>query len=275
MKHAELWKRILHSGIGCVANDRMRAAVISAPQIVDARGGNRDVLVALDRKGLAIPFPRFWLEGNLFDDGTRWGAYVMTKKQDDHTDVECACVLCRPTDSRPIFIGGYRFALDAGGNVTKGSRQLILDKERVEIDGRDAAEEVTGGIGAFVMDTLQILGCRNVSLSPRNNDPKDTRIAAKRHGGNPDYYKYHVLVVRPPGARSDAPSQEIGTMPRHVCRGHFAEYGPEFNKGLLFGKYAGRFFIPPHLKGDKGNGTVEKDYEIRPPNGPRPQSVGA
>lgn len=51
-------------------------------------------------------------------------------------------------------------------------------------------------------------------------------------------------------------------MPRHVCRGHFAEYGPEFSKGLLFGKYAGRFFIPPHLKGDKKNGIVEKDYAI-------------
>ena len=52
-------------------------------------------------------------------------------------------------------------------------------------------------------------------------------------------------------------------MPRHVCRGHFAEYGPQFGKGLLFGKHAGRFFVPPHLKGKKEYGVVEKDDSLR------------
>ena len=56
-------------------------------------------------------------------------------------------------------------------------------------------------------------------------------------------------------------------MPRHVCRGHFAEYGPQFGKGLLFGRYAGRFFIPPHLRGDEKNGIVEKDYAVAAPEG--------
>lgn len=109
---------------------------------------------------------------------------------------------------------------------------------------------------------MRLMSCKNVSLEPRQNDPKQVARAIKRHGGNADKYRYHVLVVRPPGAKSDAPAQEIGVMPRHVCRGHFAEYGPEFNKGLLFGRYAGRFYIPPHLKGKKENGIVEKDYAI-------------
>ena len=34
------------------------------------------------------------------------------------------------------------------------------------------------------------------------------------------------------------------------------------DRGLLFGKYAGRYLIPPCAKGDKKNGVVEKDYKI-------------
>jgi hypothetical protein len=54
---------------------------------------------------------------------------------------------------------------------------------------------------------------------------------------------------------------EVGVMPVHSCRGHFSEYGPEFGKGLLFGKYEGRFWVPPHMKGRRGNGTVYKEYK--------------
>jgi hypothetical protein len=118
----------------------------------------------------------------------------------------------------------------------------------------------------LLWNVLGLLSCKNVSLQPNDNDPQQVRRACKRFGGSPDSYRYHTLVVRPPGKHSaSGPSQEIGTMPWHVCRGHFSEYGPEFGKGLLFGKYAGRFYIPPHVKGDKKNGVVEKDYVIAAP----------
>jgi hypothetical protein len=118
------------------------------------------------------------------------------------------------------------------------------------------------GYVSTVLEDLTLLGCKNVSLSPRDNDPKQVRIATKRHGPSNTGYRYHVLTVRPPGAKSDSPGIDIGTMPRHVCRGHYQEYGPEFGKGLLFGRLSGRFFIPPYYKGKKENGIVEKDYEI-------------
>ena len=112
------------------------------------------------------------------------------------------------------------------------------------------------------LETLQLMSCKNVALKPNDNDPKEVRRAIKRHGGKPEDYRYHTLVVRPPGVKAGTPGQDIGILPHHVCRGHFSEYGPEFGKGLLFGKLAGRFYMPPHLKGKEKNGTVEKDYIV-------------
>ena len=123
-----------------------------------------------------------------------------------------------------------------------------------------------------LVSNLVLMSCKNVGLSklPTSLSKREINHANRKNGKEGDY-RYHVLVVRPAGTKPGDPrEQEIGTMPRHVCRGHFAEYGPEFKhsdgtpKGLLFGKYAGRFFLPPCVKGKKENGIVEKDYEVRP-----------
>lgn len=52
----------------------------------------------------------------------------------------------------------------------------------------------------------------------------------------------------------------LGSVPLHLCRGHFAEYTEERK---LFGKYVGRYWIPPHVRGNPELGTVEKDYEVK------------
>jgi hypothetical protein len=48
----------------------------------------------------------------------------------------------------------------------------------------------------------------------------------------------------------------------HIVRGHFREYGPEFDKGLLFGKYAGRYWVASHFKGSSEVGQVDKEYKV-------------
>lgn len=48
----------------------------------------------------------------------------------------------------------------------------------------------------------------------------------------------------------------------HICRGHFATYTDD---KPLFGKYAGRFWIPQHAKGDKKLGTVISTHEVKAP----------
>lgn len=127
---------------------------------------------------------------------------------------------------------------------------------------RDELTRLIELIGVSAADTMQLLGCKNVSLLKIENQPTGIPKQLARATNKPRQFSYHVLRVKPANAPRDSVGVDIGSMPRHVCRGHFAEYGPEFGKGLLFGKYAGRFYIPPHLKGKEENGIVEKDYVV-------------
>lgn len=49
----------------------------------------------------------------------------------------------------------------------------------------------------------------------------------------------------------------------HTVRGHFATYTAD---KPLFGHYVGTVWHPPHIRGDKAEGIVTKDYEVEPPN---------
>lgn len=269
MKNAQLWKRILNEGLSVAGSpingNELSNSIITSTIIVDSRpfsGGKHSDLRMLGP--LAFPFDRFWLEGPAEVPPTgRWGAFVEYK---DHR-VSIKIVISSDAIAPVVFASvqadiGEDFRL-----VTKGPDGIDTWsggtlKSHVDAYGDRPTMVVTLSSLFIACEALEMMACKNVSLEPRDNDPKQVARAIKRHGGNPDKYRYHVLVVRPPGAKSDSPGTEIGIMPRHVCRGHFSEYGPQFNKGLLFGKYSGRFFIPPHLKGDKKNGEVVKDYEI-------------
>jgi len=112
-----------------------------------------------------------------------------------------------------------------------------------------------------ILETLLFLSCKNVNLSERGYGNKVEKWRRKKTG-NQGGVRYHVLTVKPAGSGANTAGQDIGQIPRHMCRGHFSEYGPKYGKGLLFGKYEGRFYVPPHTKGDAKNGRVHKDYKV-------------
>ena len=272
MQNAKLWKRILNEGIDPRSyrnHKELADSILCLPLIVDTRPKEAMRSIAsMDFPSVVFPFDNFMVESTGEEeqpDGSiregQMGAAIFSSVQPDGIrTVNFYALGCGPSHM-PCMFCRSRFSVDAKGHVI-GEKIDIIESNLIQKSARD----VTVVAVSAALDTLLLLTCKNISLSPRDNDPKQVRKAVKRHGGKPEDYRYHVLVVRPPGAKAGDTSQEqeIGVMPRHVCRGHFSEYGPEFGKGLLFGKYAGRFYIPPHLKGDKKNGTVEKDYEIRP-----------
>jgi len=55
-----------------------------------------------------------------------------------------------------------------------------------------------------------------------------------------------------------------GTVPLTSVRGHYARYGPQFDRGLLFGKIAGKFWIPAHARGDESAGIIQHTYKLEP-----------
>lgn len=297
MNYARLWKRILHEGLrvppGMIPANRpdyvqnVTKLILQSPIIVDPvvqpmgeydYNWNRYV-------SMSIPFDRFWVEGQLGGPDELWGTKVSAIRIEDDCPASLKkvdvggwvlqlmyCVAGK--DHAPSTVGKILIWVDKDGVLLDAPRgELVFIDMLVpdlisflpdgvpEIENPTLRHDCARQIAQTVCDVLVLLGCKNVGLSAIT-DNKQFRIATKRHGPSSTGYRYHVLVVRPAGGKSDSPGIEIGTMPRHVCRGHFAEYGPDFGKGLLFGRLAGRFYIPPHVRGNTEYGEVAKDYLV-------------
>ena len=287
MVGAKLWKMILNQGIDQDSGlayegkgpDAIASEIITAPIIVNNFYNDTTSLKKWsDVSGVSVPFDKFWIEGSVlgqFDDGepqlVLGGGLVIFQKET--RGIGMFSVMCRGGGCAPELLAFVSATLNEkwGFNVESDGKfrpELLIPSKNLLSLPRDDIGSTACWSLAWACDLLMVLGCKNTGLKPNDNEPKQVRRAVKRHGGKPEDYRYHTLVVRPPGAKAGTPGQDIGIMPRHVCRGHFSEYGPEFGKELLFGKLAGRFYIPPHLKGKKENGTVEKDYRIDPPKPP-------
>lgn len=107
------------------------------------------------------------------------------------------------------------------------------------------------------LGALTFMNCRNVELVEPNRQRAERR-RLERLG-----VRMHTINVFPAGATTRGLRQPGDGVPLGTVRGHMAHYGPEYGKGLLFGKHAGRFWIPMHARGAKEHGEVEHDYVIR------------
>jgi hypothetical protein len=264
MEHAKLWKRILNEGITQFPpfeENQLVAQIIKATLIVFPDRDDRDLIEMEALSGMPMPMPmatrpvdlstyKFccipaescWIErvhinpernisiGQLFDSR-------QTKTGHDVNFWEISERAGGP--GNPVLNGRYSIKLDKNGSYEANSVSYLVP---------DRSEEF-----------------HKFHYGPQATEPEHAIRATKRFGGSPEHYRYHTLEIVPNNSKPGTRGVPIGAMPRHFCRGHFAEYGPEFNKGLLFGKYSGRFYVPPCFKGDNKNGIVEKDYEIRSP----------
>jgi hypothetical protein len=88
-------------------------------------------------------------------------------------------------------------------------------------------------------------------------------VSRKRiRSGRRPLASYRVIDIKPVPAtdpRYAGMTQEERA--RHIVRGHFAEYGMN-GKGKLFGKVAGKFWVPAHYRGNPELGEVDKSYRI-------------
>jgi hypothetical protein len=105
--------------------------------------------------------------------------------------------------------------------------------------------------------SLNFLGCSNVETAePTRPYPVRRRMRKTR-------VQVQEIVVRPPGKRTRTANtgRQTDTLdtPLASVRGHFAQYGPQYGNGLLFGKYAGRFWRPARAVGTPRNYTLRPD----------------
>ena len=109
-----------------------------------------------------------------------------------------------------------------------------------------------------ILGALNFLNCHNVELVEPVR-PRAQRRAIERTG-----VRVSTINVFPTGrAAADRARAGATGVPLTSVRGHFARYGVD-GRGLLFGKYAGRFWIPQHARGTAELGTVERqDFTLR------------
>lgn len=109
-----------------------------------------------------------------------------------------------------------------------------------------------------LLGTLNFMNCRNVQLV----EPTRPRAEARRIQRTG--VRVSTINVFPVGRSVKSPGNSNGQgVPLSSVRGHFSKYGPEYDRGLLFGKYSGRFWIPQHARGSAEYGESVNDYKLR------------
>ena len=106
-----------------------------------------------------------------------------------------------------------------------------------------------------LLGALKFMNCRNVELVDRQRPRAQARRIARTG------VTVKTLNVFPAGRSSRSSSKE-GTsagVPLTSVRGHFTSYGPAYDRGLLFGKYEGRFWVPSYARGSAEHGEHQND----------------
>lgn len=110
---------------------------------------------------------------------------------------------------------------------------------------------------------ISLMNCQNVVRI--ENYPKRHDVREAKRKGRPAPTKFYTLQIEPMRKvlATEGRSGEVGLVKAmHICRGHFATYT---DQKPLFGKYAGRFWIPAHVRGSAESGNVVKDYRVKAP----------
>jgi hypothetical protein len=158
----------------------------------------------------------------------------------------------------------FRHAINADGSPAD-INWLALTARKGQLAERRNIDDANQGTWDAAMITvgaaLNFLNASNTDIAePARPRPQRRRLA--RTG-----VTVQTIVVRPPGKRraKSAAARPIDASETVLSsvRGHFSHYGEAYGRGLLFGKYAGKFWISSHIRG-AGEDTDPKDYILRP-----------
>jgi len=224
------------------------------------------------------PFSRMWIEygypPHVDPSGKgRCGALVLV----DHYPTadmpgSFALVLAQAIDGTPPVIGygAVTFEIGIDGRMTKDCKLFTpYEHEHWNDLQRSQWRDDQSFQAGLMAAIISMLHTKNVTTDEQPIDARHAKHCLRKFGEREGGYKFRTVNVWDKPLREyireakDAVNK--GLMPLHKCRGGYAKYGPEFGKGLLFGKYSGRFFHPPHMRGKAKNGITHKDYRVAVP----------
>jgi hypothetical protein len=114
-----------------------------------------------------------------------------------------------------------------------------------------------------ILFSLSFLHCKNVEYVACEPDHQLNR--ERRKAGLKPFLRYHTIDIEPMKKvlRTEGNSETEGLKrAMHICRGHFATYSEE---KPLFGRTAGTFWVPAHVRGSLKEGVVVSDYRVNAP----------
>lgn len=114
---------------------------------------------------------------------------------------------------------------------------------------------------------LNILSCKNIKTELEAPDEKIQKKRAAK--GKLPLVSFYTLKIQNIGHNAESTSSGLWSNRVHFCRGHMREYTSD---APLFGRIVGRFWIPPHVRGDKNKGIIIKDYEVNTSKKPQEES---
>jgi hypothetical protein len=236
----------------------------------------------------APPFPSFWLESkarSLHPELTRYGIFVRSLEysqvEDELKDV--------PFDQPPkwLLVGDifteastraygpiFRLTLpiaETGETALSNGNPIIwaTDLTTGQPAAGDAADIVLD-MSAPMSLALTFMHCKGVTLvdniPPAGLQKKHQR---KNSGSAMPLVTYKTILIQP-ATRVLSVEGNIDSLGMekalHICRGHFKHFS---ETRPLFGKLAGTFWWPSHIRGSEDAGTAVRDYSVRPPSDER------
>lgn len=108
---------------------------------------------------------------------------------------------------------------------------------------------------------MSIVFMNTQSIEITDHEPYIHPKLAKRHGTKPTKFKMlHIKPERVQYERLSEPKEYQGIMPKHNRRGHWRH-----TENHPIAQLNGTRWIPATVVGEKKNGTVVKDYNVKPP----------
>jgi hypothetical protein len=153
--------------------------------------------------------------------------------------------------------------LSPEGRVLSRPQFGLYGIQSLDVAGRDSFVELARCLFMPALLALSFMNCKNVALSPVEPNAGLNRL--RRARGALPLVRHHTIDIGPMRRvlHTEGRMGEVGLRRAlHQVRGHFSTYSPE---RPLFGKVAGTFWVPSHVRGDVARGVVVSDYRVNAP----------
>jgi len=217
-------------------------------------------------KGLKLPYKLCWFDWNYNGSVARDGCFPSSKRGllvedviDTYGSGELILRLCGFHDvEKKWFISRLRYITEPGyGRFQAVPLRLDFYTWFEGLSNQELNEENQADLTVFV-NTLKLLNSRNIGTEI--TCAPDKLNVKRRKKGKIELFSYHTLVIKPVGKKQETIPKHLWDNRIHLCRGHFKEYTEERK---LFGKYTGRYWWQPLVRGRNKDGVVLKDYVIK------------